>query len=74
MLSAAVAAFVSTAMAWSVATLDFSSWYADRALFALVLIVALLAYGAWTALGGVPILGDPLRDAEPIRRRAPAGV
>jgi serine/threonine-protein kinase len=74
MLSAVVAAFVSTAMVWSVATLDFSSWYADRALFAMVFIVALLAYGAWTALGGVPILGDPLRDAEPIRRRAPAGV
>ena len=66
--------FVSTALSWTVTTLDFSSWYADRALFAMVLVVALLAYGAWTALGGVPILGDPLRDAEPIRRRAPAGV
>ena len=68
------AMFVNTVMSWTVATLDLSSWYADRALFAMVFVVALLAYGAWTALGGVPILGDPLRDAEPIRRRAPAAV
>jgi len=74
LLPGVTAMFVSTALSWTVTTLDFSSWYADRALFAMVVIVALLAYGAWTALGGVPILGDPLRDVEPIRRRAPAGL
>ena len=74
LLPGVTAMFVNTVMSWTVATLDLSSWYADRALFAMVFVVALLAYGAWTALGGVPILGDPLRDAEPIRRRAPAAV
>ena len=74
LLPGAVAVFVEQALNWSVATLDFSSWYADRALVPMALLLALLGYGAWTALGGVPILGDPLGDAGAARRRAPGPV
>ena len=33
---------------------------------------ALVGYGAWTALGGVPILGDPLGDARLAQGLSPA--
>ena len=46
----------------AVASLDLSSWYADRALVSMAVLVAIIIYGAATALGGKPIFGDPLRE------------
>jgi hypothetical protein len=58
-----------TAMTWSglvisqsVLALDLSSWYADRIVLPALALIGLMAYGAWTALAGKPILGDPLRE------------
>ena len=56
--------FVTLVMYYGVGTLDFSSWYADRALVSMGLILAVLIYGAATALAGNPIFGDPLRDVQ----------
>ncbi len=72
LLPGAITVFVEQALNWSVATLDFSSWYADRALVPMALLLALVGYGAWTALGGVPILGDPLGDARVAQGFSPA--
>ena len=57
------AGWVSLVMGAAVATLDFSSWYADRALLSIGLLVALLIYGTATALTGKSIFGDPLKDS-----------
>jgi len=46
-----------------VTTLDFSAWYADRAMVPLAILVGILLYGAATALAGKSIFGDPLREA-----------
>jgi serine/threonine-protein kinase len=54
--------FVVLVMNSTVATFDLSAWYADRALVPAAILVAILAYGAATALAGKPILGDPLRE------------
>ncbi len=54
--------FVTLVMGSVVASLDFSSWYADRALVPMTAIAGVLIYGAVTALGGKAIFGDPLRD------------
>jgi serine/threonine-protein kinase len=62
LLATVVSSFVVLVMGSVVASLDLSSWYADRALVPAVLLVGLLIYGAATALAGRPILGDPLRD------------
>jgi hypothetical protein len=62
LLPAFAAAFVSLVMTSTVATLDFSSWYAGRALFPAVIMIAILVYGAATALAGKAIFGDPLRE------------
>jgi hypothetical protein len=56
------ATFVSLVMTSTVASLDFSSWYAGRALFPAILMIAILVYGAATALAGKAIFGDPLRE------------
>ena len=63
LLPAVVALFVQLVVTWAVGSLDWSSWYADRALVPVLLLVVLLAYGAATALAGKPILGDPLRES-----------
>ena len=56
------ATFVSLVMTSTVASLDFSSWYAGRALFPAAIMIAILVYGAATALAGKAIFGDPLRE------------
>jgi hypothetical protein len=63
LLPAVVALFVQLVVTWAVGSLDWSSWYADRALVPVLLLVVLLVYGAATALAGKPILGDPLRES-----------
>ena len=63
LLAAVVATFVGLVMGSVVATFDLSSWYADRALVPAALLVAILVYGAATALAGKSIFGDPLREA-----------
>jgi eukaryotic-like serine/threonine-protein kinase len=62
LLAAAVSIFVLYVMGAVVGSLDLSSWYADRALVPALMMVALFAYGAWAALAGKPIFGDPLRE------------
>jgi hypothetical protein len=62
LLPGVAAMFVTLVMSSVVASLDFSSWYADRALVSIAALVGILAYGAATALGGKPIFGDPLRE------------
>jgi serine/threonine-protein kinase len=62
LLACVLTAFVGSVVTSTVATLDLSAWYADRALAPLLLIVLLLVYGTVIALAGRPILGDPLRD------------
>jgi hypothetical protein len=42
--------------------LDFSQWYADRALIPVLARLALLIYAFWVSLGGQPVLGSALRD------------
>jgi serine/threonine-protein kinase len=63
LLPGVTAAYVALVMASAVASVDFSSWYADRALLSMGLLVGLLIYGTATALAGKSILGDPLKDA-----------
>ena len=62
LLPAFVAAFVAQVMTSTVATLDFSAWYANRALLPAAIFLALLAWGATTALAGRTVFGDLLRD------------
>jgi predicted Ser/Thr protein kinase len=62
-LAGVTASFVGLVMGTVVPSLDFSAWYADRALVPLVLLVGILVYGAFTALAGKGIFGDPLRDS-----------
>jgi hypothetical protein len=62
LLAAAVAALVGIVMSSTVGSFDLSSWYADRALVPMVLLLGLLLYGAMTALAGKSIFGDPLRE------------
>ena len=62
LLPGVTASWVGLVMGAAVATLDFSSWYADRALLSLGLLVALLVYGTVTALAGKSIFGDPLKE------------
>lgn len=64
LLAAVVASFFALVMGGVVPSFDLASWYADRALVPLVLLLAILGYGAATALGGRPILGDPLRETK----------
>jgi serine/threonine-protein kinase len=63
LLAGATAMFVLFTMSSATGTLDLSSWYASRALVPMVVLAAILIYGAATALGGKPIFGDPLREA-----------
>jgi len=63
LLSGVVATFVGLVMTAVVASFDLSSWYADRALVPVMILFAMLAYGAATALAGKSILGDPLRES-----------
>jgi hypothetical protein len=60
LLAGVTAAFVGLVTSYAVASFDFSSWYADRILVPLALLLALLVYGTATSLGGRSILGDPL--------------
>jgi len=62
LLAAVTSSFVALVMSSAVASLDLSSWYADRALVSIVAVLGILVYGAVTALGGKPIFGDPLRE------------
>jgi hypothetical protein len=66
LLAGAASIFVSVMLSSTVASLDFAAWYADRALVPLLIVGALLLYGAATALAGKPIWGDPLK--EPVAR------
>jgi hypothetical protein len=65
LLAAVASMFVTLVMGAAVASLDLSSWYADRALLSITVILALLVFGAATALGGKTIFGDPLRENAP---------
>ncbi|MBK9776730.1 MAG: serine/threonine protein kinase [bacterium] len=62
LLPAFTAAFVGTVMSSTVATLDFSAWYANRALLPAAIFLALLAWGATTAMAGKTVFGDLLHD------------
>ena len=62
LLAAVAMAFAGLVMSSVVASFDLSSWYADRALVPITVLVAILGYGAITALAGKSILGDPLRE------------
>jgi serine/threonine-protein kinase len=62
LLPAFTAAFVSQVLGTTVATLDFSAWYANRALLPTAIFLALLAWGATTAMAGKTVFGDLLRD------------
>jgi hypothetical protein len=62
LLPAFAAAFVATVLSSTVATLDVSAWYANRALLPAAIFLALLAWGATTALAGRTVFGDLLRD------------
>jgi hypothetical protein len=42
--------------------LDFSRWYAGRAMIALAIPLALLVYGFYVSLGGKPVLGSALAE------------
>ncbi|HEX7878561.1 MAG TPA: hypothetical protein VF720_04090, partial [Candidatus Eisenbacteria bacterium] len=61
-LAGVTTAFVALVVNSVVPSLDFSAWYADRALVPLVLLVGILIYGAFTALAGKSLFGDPLRE------------
>jgi serine/threonine-protein kinase len=63
LLPGVLSLFTGLVLAYSVASFDFSAWYADRALLPLGLLVAIVIYGAVTALAGKSILGDPLEGA-----------
>lgn len=43
--------------------LDFSQWYAGRAMIALVFPLALLIYGFWASLGTQPLFGSALKES-----------
>ncbi len=45
-------------------TLDFSRWYAGRAMFDLLALVALAVWGFWTSLAGRPAFGEAALDDE----------
>ncbi len=60
LLSGVVGIFAGLMLGSSVASFDFSAWYADRSLTALGVIAAVVTYGVVTALGGKSIFGDPL--------------
>ena len=62
LLAVTVTTLVQLVMSFVVASFDLSSWYADRALVPTLLLIALFLYGAWAALAGKPIFGDPLRE------------
>lgn len=62
LLPALVATFVAGMLSSTVATLDFSAWYANRALLPSAIFLALLAWGASSALAGRTVFGDMLRD------------
>jgi serine/threonine protein kinase len=42
--------------------LEFNQWYADRVMIALLLPLALLAYGFYVSLGGQPMFGGALKE------------
>jgi hypothetical protein len=42
--------------------LDFSQWYAGRAVIGLLIPVALVLYGFYVSLGSQPIFGKALED------------
>jgi len=62
LLPALVAVFVAGMLSSTVATLDFSAWYANRALLPAAIFLALLAWGASAALAGRTVFGDMLRE------------
>jgi serine/threonine-protein kinase len=62
LLPAFAAAFVSQVMGSTVATLDFSAWYANRALLPAAVFIALLTWGVSTAMAGKTVFGDLLKD------------
>lgn len=60
-LAGTVAAFVGLVASSAVGTFDLSAWYADRALMPILVLGAIVGYGAFTALAGKSIWGDPLK-------------
>ena len=64
LLAAVVSMFVVLMMATVVGSLDLSSWYADRTLIPMMLLVGLMLFGAINALGGHPIFSDPIGAGE----------
>ena len=68
LLAAWFVGVLADSLAWS---LNFNSWVAPQTMFAWGIVLALLAYGFVTAVGGKSIFSDPLSDpvgARPARR------
>jgi serine/threonine-protein kinase len=65
LLAGMVATFVGFVLMDLPATLDLSAWYADRAGFGVLVVVALLAWGFRTALAGQAVFRDPFEEPRP---------
>ena len=61
-LAGTVALFVTILLNTAVPSLDLSAWYADRAFVPILALAAIVTYGAFTALAGKSIWGDPLKE------------
>jgi len=61
-LAGATATFVGLVLSSAVPSLDLSAWYADRALAPVLALSAMVAWGAFAALAGKSIWGDPLKE------------
>ena len=62
LLAGVIVSFVTFLVGSLAPSFDLGAWYANRVIVGYLPLLALLAYGAVTTLGGKPILGDPLRE------------
>ena len=60
LLTAVTSMYVFLVVIGTPLTSDLSSWYAERTLTSMTLLVALLGYGFWFSLGGKPLFGNAL--------------
>jgi predicted Ser/Thr protein kinase len=67
LLTALVAAFVSSVLTQAPPSFDPSTWYGARGLVVLLFVGAGLAHGAWVALAGQPLFADVLQERRPPR-------
>ena len=61
-LAGTTAMFVTIVLSSAVPSLDLSAWYADRALAPILVLAAIVGFGAFAALAGKSIWGDPLKE------------